>query len=157
MPLCFFCLKGLSLLLSPPGAFSYLLHKLGSIWLCDGTWNQTKCYIYWKARLSPKYEEVGAELCSFWVQLYAWTNIPMWFFHSDFFSLGKVPSMFIRVELNLSHWLLVCRWYGLVHIFCIPISLTEVSHQLTLKISSLICQDLLGQPIVDNKFCPIGF
>ena len=31
--------------------------------------------------------------------------------------------MLIRVELNLSHWPLVCRWYGLVHIFCIPISL----------------------------------
>ena len=46
-----------------------------------------------------------------------------WFFHSDFFSLGNIPSMLIRVELNLSHWPLVCRWYGLVHIFCIPISL----------------------------------
>ena len=35
-----------------------------------------------------------------------------------------------------------------------PHQLTEVSHQLTLEISSLIHQDLFRQPIVDNELVP---
>ena len=123
MLLCFFCMKVLSFPLSPPGMFPYLLDKLGSVWLHYGTWSQTKCYIYWKARLSPKHEEVGADPCTWILGVVLCMNqhsnvvLPLWLF-----SLGKVPSMLIRVKLNLSHWPLVCGWYELVHIFCITIS-----------------------------------
>ena len=35
-------------------------------------WSQTKYYIYWKVRLSPEHEEVGAEpIAEFQVQVYA--------------------------------------------------------------------------------------
>ena len=64
MSLCFFSLKYLSLFLSPPGAFTYLLHKLSGIWLHDGSWSQTQCDIYRETWFSPKHEKVGAELCS---------------------------------------------------------------------------------------------
>ena len=39
-----------------------------------------------------------------WVQLYACPSTPMLPFQSDLCSEGKVPSMLIRVELNLPHW-----------------------------------------------------
>ena len=42
---------------------------------------------------------------------------------------GRNQQVVIRMELNLSHWPLVCRWYGLVHIFCIPSAHTIGSHQ----------------------------
>ena len=56
---------------------------------------------------------------------------------------GNVPSILIRVELNLSHWPLVCGWYRTGPYFLHTHQLTEVSHQLTLKIMTLVQQEFL--------------
>ena len=71
-----------------------------------------------------------------------------------FFSMGKIPSILIRVEfepLTLAIGLQMV-WTGLYLLH--PHQLAEVSHQLTLKISALIHYDLFGQPIVDKKLVP---
>ena len=38
-----------------------------------------------------------------------------------------------------------------------PHQLTEIIHQLTPEIPTLIQEDLFGQPIVDNEIVPEGF
>ena len=88
------------------------------------------------------------------MQLYAWTNIPMWFFHYDFFYGGNVPSILIRVELE-PFTLAVGLWMTQTgpYLLCTH-QLTEVSHQLTLKVATLVQQDFLRQPKVDNELVP---
>ena len=61
---------------------------------------------------------------------------------SNGFPGSNIPNILIRMELNLSHWPLVCGWYGLVHIFMHPHQLVGVSHQLTLKVMTLIWPNL---------------
>ena len=62
----------------------------------------------------------------------------MWFFHSDFFSVGNIPQ-----HINHSGVELLTLAIGLLMVWAGPYllhshQLREVSHQLTLKISALI-------------------
>ena len=81
----------------------------------------------------------------FLVQLYVWTSAPILLFQSDFHSEESVPSITIRVELNLSHWLLVCGWYILVCSFCVPISLQRSVINSLLKFLSWSERIFLGR------------
>ena len=78
----------------------------------------------------------------------------MWFFQSDFFSGDNVTLHTNQsgVEpLTLAISLLVV--WASSHLLG-PHQLTEISHQLTFKIPTLIQQDLFGQPIVNNEPAP---
>ena len=149
-----------------PSAFSWahlvhslnFLDKFGCVWLCDGTRGQTKCHIHWKVRLSAEHGVVGAEPCgqnfgcnymcepmfqcgsstlsSFpWVKSQAYWSEWSWTFHIDHWSADDTDW-----SASSAH----------------PYQLTEVSHQLTLKTSSLISKNLFGEDHSGWLICPIG-
>ena len=155
MPFSLFCLKGLHFLVSPLGPFSQLLDKFGCVWLCDGTWSQSKCHINRKARLSTKHEIVRAEphgwVWSAVIGMDQCSNmiLPLWLLFlgqgSKHIDHSGVESFTLTIGLSMI-------WTGLY--FLHSHQLTEVSHQLTLKVASLICQNLFRKTIVDNELVP---
>ena len=77
----------------------------------------------------------------------------MWFFYSDFFSGGTIPSILIRVECGVEPFTLAVGlwmvWTGLYFLHTHHLTevshqqpyrghFTEVSHQLTLKVTALV-------------------
>ena len=77
----------------------------------------------------------------------------MWFFQSDFFSRGNIPSIPISGIKPFTLAISV-RVVQASSQLLGPHQLTEISHQLTLKIPTLIQGGLYRQPIVDNELVP---
>ena len=129
---------------SPIGAFPHFLYEFSCIWCYHSLGCQTKGHIYWKEGLSPVHEIVGVESCS-WVSsavismdqhpnviLLLW--LLLWGQHSQHINYSGVEPFTLVIGLQMV-W--TSPYFLCTH------QLTEVSHQLNLKVMALVWQDFL--------------
>ena len=125
---CFLLQKQVGLLVGPLNVVPHFLDVFAGSRHGYQFWGNSKGDIYGELGLPTVHKKIGADpIAELWVQLYVCTTTPILPFQSDLWSRGSVPSMLIKMELNLSHWPFVWGWYELVLHFLVPVNLQRLA------------------------------